>query len=284
MLTSFRFRPGNCAVATLLAGAVLLVGGCGPNLAAASAGQIGCPASDIKITDDNPGWGTRTWTATCAGRTYQCSYAQTGIVTGRNVSGYSGQFSCAPEQSTASGAPVRTSGGADTRKRTTTPPLGTGGFAFGRVVEEVRSACTDAGSEWTEGAQNQFSCSGTASDIGISASTRLTFRGEKLDVVVLVLAPSETVVDTFAKLDDTLTKKYGKADRRERDIPRECEGGKEAFASCLSDGKLRLAVHWHWQSGESIELSLGKDQGDGAPTVKVRYGRSTEAPSGADGL
>ena len=36
-------------------------------------GQIGCAEQDIAIVDDNSGWGTRTWTATCQGKTYFCS-------------------------------------------------------------------------------------------------------------------------------------------------------------------------------------------------------------------
>jgi hypothetical protein len=60
--------------------------GCGPNLKAASSGQIGCPEDDIEIHDDDSGWGAHTWTATCHGRVFYCSYHVTGK--------HSGQYSC----------------------------------------------------------------------------------------------------------------------------------------------------------------------------------------------
>ena len=38
-----------------------------------SSGEIGCPANDIAISDDEQGWGTRKWTAECDGRIFYCS-------------------------------------------------------------------------------------------------------------------------------------------------------------------------------------------------------------------
>jgi hypothetical protein len=38
-----------------------------------TSGQIGCPEEDITITNDEPGFNERTWTAECNGRTYYCS-------------------------------------------------------------------------------------------------------------------------------------------------------------------------------------------------------------------
>jgi hypothetical protein len=49
-----------------------LLCGCA-SLTAVSSGQIGCAQSDISITNDEIGFGTRTWTAECHGRTYFCS-------------------------------------------------------------------------------------------------------------------------------------------------------------------------------------------------------------------
>jgi len=59
-------------------------------LASASSGKIGCKPSEIAISDDEGGWGTRTWTATCNGRRYYCSATQTG----RN----SGDISCSANE------------------------------------------------------------------------------------------------------------------------------------------------------------------------------------------
>lgn len=58
------------------------------SLRAASAGQIGCKSGDIEISDEDEGWSSHTWTATCRGRSYSCSLVSTGIE--------SGQVSCSP--------------------------------------------------------------------------------------------------------------------------------------------------------------------------------------------
>lgn len=60
--------------------------GCGPNLRAASSGQVGCPEDEIEIRDEESGWGTRTWTATCHDRVFYCSSAPAGE--------HGGQYSC----------------------------------------------------------------------------------------------------------------------------------------------------------------------------------------------
>ncbi len=51
--------------------------GCG-NLRAISAGQIGCPENQIKISQEKDSWGTSTWTAECRGRRFFCSAVSTG--------------------------------------------------------------------------------------------------------------------------------------------------------------------------------------------------------------
>lgn len=62
--------------------------GCGPNLRAASSGQIGCREDEIEISDEESGWASRTWTATCHDRVFYCSAHATGEKTG--------QYSCTP--------------------------------------------------------------------------------------------------------------------------------------------------------------------------------------------
>jgi hypothetical protein len=43
------------------------------SLESVTSGQIGCAESDISVTNDEMGWGSRTWTARCHGKTYFCS-------------------------------------------------------------------------------------------------------------------------------------------------------------------------------------------------------------------
>ncbi len=67
-MTNFRILP----VFSLLLSAASLTG-CAHALARYSSGQIGCPPDEITISDDRRGWGNRTWTAECRGRTYFCT-------------------------------------------------------------------------------------------------------------------------------------------------------------------------------------------------------------------
>ncbi|MBI2389252.1 MAG: hypothetical protein HYV09_06525 [Deltaproteobacteria bacterium] len=69
---------------------------CSPR--AVTSGQIGCPASEITITNDESGWSTRTWTAHCRGKTYYCSSHSGG------GSQATAQVSCKEAQQPASGA------------------------------------------------------------------------------------------------------------------------------------------------------------------------------------
>jgi hypothetical protein len=59
----------------------LAAAGCGGRigqLRSASAGQIGCRADEVVISDQQKGWGSRTWVATCDGEAYSCSAISTG--------------------------------------------------------------------------------------------------------------------------------------------------------------------------------------------------------------
>jgi hypothetical protein len=59
---------------SLLASAAIGCAGLFP-VQGVTSGEIGCPAEDITITNDEPGFNERTWTAECNGRTYYCSAA-----------------------------------------------------------------------------------------------------------------------------------------------------------------------------------------------------------------
>jgi hypothetical protein len=47
--------------------------GCLASLESVSSGQVGCAEQDIVISDDEGGFGTRTWVATCRDKKYFCS-------------------------------------------------------------------------------------------------------------------------------------------------------------------------------------------------------------------
>lgn len=50
--------------------------GCSVNYerASMSSGLIGCPPSDLKIEGGEIGWQTDTWTASCNGKKFYCTY------------------------------------------------------------------------------------------------------------------------------------------------------------------------------------------------------------------
>lgn len=52
----------------------LLVSACASHSAALTSGQIGCPTEELKITSQDVGWSTKTWTAECRGKTFYCTY------------------------------------------------------------------------------------------------------------------------------------------------------------------------------------------------------------------
>jgi hypothetical protein len=52
---------------------------------AASVGYLGCPESEIQISNESQGMGTRTWTASCRGREFLCSEIQGGQYAPSNV-------------------------------------------------------------------------------------------------------------------------------------------------------------------------------------------------------
>lgn len=42
--------------------------------AAMTSGEIGCPTSEIQISEGDMGWTTNTWAAQCRGQTFYCTY------------------------------------------------------------------------------------------------------------------------------------------------------------------------------------------------------------------
>lgn len=90
---SFWTRCARFAYAAAVRGIPLLLVlslvGCA-SLKRVSSGRVGCPESEIKITEDRHGWGTRTWTAECRGKRFFCS---------AHAAGESEQVSCQEEAS-----------------------------------------------------------------------------------------------------------------------------------------------------------------------------------------
>jgi len=73
--TSFK----NIGRALVFACPLFVTWGCADvDLRGVSSGQIGCSPADIRVSNDEMGWGTRTWTADCGGKRYFCSAVRVG--------------------------------------------------------------------------------------------------------------------------------------------------------------------------------------------------------------
>jgi hypothetical protein len=260
--------------------------GCGASLPAATSGQIGCPESDITISNEEPGFFNTTWTAECRGKRFYCSRVNTGANSG--VHGTMSQINCTPEVEASSPAPPPQPPAPP--PKVTDPPAGAAGFSFGTTANEVSRVCTEAAKAWTpvESDGERFSCSGTVVDIGVPASAGLRFCGKKLCTISLVVAPKDggkNIANSFIALREALSKKYGPPARIDRDVPSECMGDKD-MPSCLRDGRARFDFAWRWPTGESVNLVIGRSEQDGGQVaVRVVYARPpTTVRANAEGL
>ena len=60
---------------------VVFLSGCSttPLRTAVTSGEIGCPTTELQIRDGDMGWTTNTWTATCRGKTFYCTYTTSSL-------------------------------------------------------------------------------------------------------------------------------------------------------------------------------------------------------------
>lgn len=69
----FSPKVGREVSVRLLIAAELITPGCARELARSSSGAIGCPPTEIEVTDVSVGWSEMSWTARCGARTYYCA-------------------------------------------------------------------------------------------------------------------------------------------------------------------------------------------------------------------
>jgi hypothetical protein len=82
---------------------LLFVTACGPSLQSMSAGQVGCKAGDVRISDESSGLGERTWTAHCNDEAFSCSQVNVGAFsTGTSYTNVT-QVSCSRMGGTSGG-------------------------------------------------------------------------------------------------------------------------------------------------------------------------------------
>ena len=269
-------------------GGVVLVGSllavaCFPSRATRSAGEVGCSADEIAISEApvregllEPG---ETWAAECHGRTYYCT--QIHAERGADPLGafMSDQVICQLEAESAQEeqnrealvdaklrAAVRNSKGA---------PQSAAGFDFGLSSEESQQRCEAAGREWTTVADGGR-CSGPAADLGMSARVSVGFCENRACRIAIEHEPVDDWATRAVRLKTQLESKYGPAQNTSGLIPETCRTN-QSFKQCLKTDLVRLSYGWRWSSGVSLELSVGKPAPDAEPAIRLVYSRPRAA-------
>ncbi|APR83936.1 Hypothetical protein A7982_09285 [Minicystis rosea] len=269
---------------------------CAATMRDITSGKIGCPPEEVEIVKDNVGFTTRTWTATCRGRTFYCSSrTDTASTLNFNKGGMSSGFTTyTADISCTEGKPAPgdvAAGGyegvaADApRPKIQEAPKGAGGFSFGIDSQAAAKLCTDAGHAWDEPEKERFRCSGTAVDIGYKATSRLRFCGGKLCAVTLNvdLADEEKArwVTRYRSIQGAIVHKYGQTTARADEIAPECTS---QLPVCLDRGNASMESKWHWAGGQSIRLALGRIDGEVGIGIVYRDGTQDGPKPKADGL
>jgi hypothetical protein len=239
----------------------VLSAGC-MNLPEASSGQIGCPASEITISDERMSGLTGTWTAACRGQVFYCSSAQNGEG--------SAQYQCAPALPSTPvvarrpPSPTRPAAPKEPKKDFPEKALG---FQFSSPPAANQAACSSQGHEWS-GSESTFACSGAAVDPGLPIKTQLTFHSDGLTEVraFVTLTPGPGGSQQLRELRKALIAQYGSPDSEQSNIPKPC---KEALMACLVEGTASWTSTWEWSDGSIIRARAG---GDGeAAIVGILY-------------
>jgi hypothetical protein len=260
--------------------ALATLAGCVPSRESLTAGQIGCPPSEVSTSSlsSSGGWNqsVETWTAECRGRRFVCSEITTSsfdlswLFTDATDS-VDSDVSCREELSTTE-ATARSSRRSDPPvSASSAPPIGGAGFELGLSPEAARQRCEAAAHLWESLDAQHASCSGTATSLGFPATTRLAFCDSGLCGITVSHTPTGHWIQPFSALQATLTAKYGTASKRRLRIPSMCRTD-EQFDRCALDGTLDLSVSWHWPTGQRLRLSLGRvSPHAGESAVRLTY-------------
>jgi hypothetical protein len=258
----FRYLLGVLGLLSLV-----VLGGCFDKQTA-TAGQIGCPASEVAISDEDStiGWdeAAETWTATCRDRVFICSH----IKTSGNNGTTSSSVSC-HERLGSEGEQAKGSAPTAPAKHRADPPTGAAGFEFGQSPAESQKACEGADNTWQAPSDEQASCSGPAADIGLEATVALSFCHGRACRIVVSHRPELKWAGALSKLLATLNRKYGEAQDHDGAVPFECHAD-PAFLDCLDNKRLHLRYTWRWPAGERLDVNVGKIKG-GDSAIVLQY-------------
>jgi hypothetical protein len=254
--------------------------GCVPSRESLTAGQIGCPPSEVSTSNpsSSTGWNqsATTWTAECRGRRFVCSEVTTSsfdldrLFTDATDS-VDSDISCREELSTTNAMALSSPRSAATVAASSMPPIGGAGFELGLSHSVARQRCESAGHRWDAIDAGHAACSGTAASLGFPATTRLAFCEADLCAITVTHSPAAHWLEPFTALQRTLTAKYGTASKRRLRIPPMCRTD-EQFDRCALDGTLDLSMSWQWPAGQRLRLSLGRASPHaGESAVRLTY-------------
>jgi len=269
---------------------LVVVLGCHPSRESMTAGQVGCPPSEVRTYDAGSSGGffqtAESWIAECRGRRFVCTEVTT------SSSDFTWLFTDAtdsvdsdvacheelPASNLVIASPGSNAGSEAEVMAQSAPPSSAGGFEFGFDRAAAQASCERAGHTWHEDASAHATCSGTASSTGFAAQTKLTYCAGGLCGVTITHTPKNDWAESFTDIDSALTAKYGKPTSRQVVIPTMCRKSEE-FDRCAIDGTLALKVSWQWPGGQRVKLFLGKPSphtGDAA--VQLTYVQRSRKP------
>jgi len=271
--------------------AALSLGACVPSLESRSAGQVGCSPEEISISSEQTHFGllqsAETWVAECHGRTFICSQMNETSQHNDAASGLlaSEQVSCAEE---AESPEAERNGrlyeaalaAAAAPKAPSAPPVGAAGFDWGESQADAQQRCVASGHQWNLLADDTPICSGAAADLGFPASVGLRFCAGRACGIAVQHRPSGNWSSRVVTLKAQLETKYGAPAETSGPIPQDCRTA-QSFAQCLDSNKLTLRYAWHWASGESVEMLVGKPSAELPAQIRLLYTRTPGAANAA---
>lgn len=244
--------------------AALLIDGC-YSKAGASAPKIGCPESEIEISDEGGGFQHTGWVATCRGRRFICGTSATGEKTSdlscsEELSASTSKRASSPVAAPTADASPRTAGD-------TNGPRSAAGFKLGIDDTVAKGLCEKAGRTYARVGADA-TCSGAANNVTDKPVT-LGFCKEKLcsiDYVATVTAGRHPA-EAYRDARDALQKKYGEPSGSNSVVPTDC---RDDVGECIADGRATLEAGWVFPSSQrKIALTLRKEGAEG-PVLRHR--------------
>jgi hypothetical protein len=254
--------------------------GCVPSRESLTAGQIGCPPSEVSTSNPSSsgGWNqsAETWTAECRGRRFVCSEVTTSSfdldwLFSDASDSIDSDVSCHEELGPTHARALASPRSDGPVTASSVPPIGGAGFELGLSRAAARQRCEGAAHRWEAIDAGHASCSGTATPLGFPATTGLAFCAAVLCGITVSHTPTAHWIRPFSALQTTLAAKYGAASKRRLRIPSMCRTD-EQFDRCALDGTLDLSVSWQWPTGQRLRLSLGRASPHaGESAVRLTY-------------